>query len=62
MRRHGQTLHLTDLRLVHPRADSTANRALVAFVKTRRTTPVFHPPLLVHDGDGYSAELRELLT
>jgi hypothetical protein len=31
-------------------------------VKTRRTTPVFHPPLLVHDGDGYAPELRALLT
>ncbi len=54
-------LHLTDLRMVHPRAGEPANRTLVAFVKTRRTTPVFHPPLFVHDTAGYSPELGELL-
>ncbi len=54
-------LHLTDLRLVHARAGEPANRALVAFVKTRRTTPVFHPPLFVHEGDGYADELRGIL-
>jgi len=54
-------LHLTDLRMVHPRAGEPANRALVAFVKARRTTPVTWPPLVVHDADGYTPELREIL-
>ncbi|MBU1413119.1 Sua5/YciO/YrdC/YwlC family protein [Myxococcota bacterium] len=55
------SLHLTNLRMVHPRAGEPANRVLLAFVKARRTRPVTHPPLFVYDDRGYGTELREIL-
>ncbi len=54
-------LHLTDLRMVHPRSQVPANRVLLAFVKARRTRPVTHPPLVVYDGREYGPKLREIL-
>ena len=54
-------LHLTDLCLVHPRAQEPANRVLLAFVKARRTQPTTHPPLIVYDGREYGLQLREIL-
>ncbi len=54
-------LHLTNLRLVHPRPGEPANRVLVAFIKARRTLAVTDPPLFVYDGPGYGPELREIL-
>jgi len=54
-------LHLTNLRLVHPRAGEPANRVLIAFVKARRTLAVTDPPLFVYDGPAYGPQLREIL-
>jgi L-threonylcarbamoyladenylate synthase len=54
-------LHLTNLRMVHPRAGDPANRVLLAFVKARRTHPVTHPALHVYDGREYGPELGEIL-
>jgi len=54
-------LHLTNLRMVHPRAGEPANRVLLAFVKARRTHPVTHSPLFVYDDGVYGPELRKIL-
>jgi tRNA1Val (adenine37-N6)-methyltransferase len=49
------------LRCVHPRANEPANRILVEAHKGARGPLVIAPPLVIRDGDGYSAEAAQLL-
>ena len=50
------------MRLVHPRAGAPATRVLVEARRTDgRPTLALELPLLVHEGDGYSAEVRRML-
>ncbi|MGZ3442212.1 MAG: tRNA1(Val) (adenine(37)-N6)-methyltransferase [Polyangia bacterium] len=48
-------------RFVHPRAAEPANRVLVEAHKGARGPLVVEPPLVLRDGDGYSAEAARLL-
>jgi tRNA1Val (adenine37-N6)-methyltransferase len=57
----GAGLRPRRLRCVHPRADEPANRVLVEAHKGARGPLVIEPPLVVRDGDGYSAEAAQLL-
>lgn len=50
------------LQMVHPRAGQPANRVLAAFVKARRHPLEILPPLVVHEENGYTPVLREILT
>ncbi len=50
------------LRPVYPREGATATRVLVEARRLAGPRPlIVEPPLLVHEGDGYSAEVRQLL-
>jgi tRNA1Val (adenine37-N6)-methyltransferase len=48
-------------RFVHPRADEPANRVLVEANKGARGPLVVEPPLILREGDGYSAEAARIL-
>ena len=50
------------LRPVYPRPGAPATRVLVEARRLPGPRPLcLEPPLWVHDGDGYSAEVRQLL-
>lgn len=51
----------TALRFVHPRGDRPARRALLEFRRGVREALAVLPSLVVHDGAGYSAEMRRML-
>ena len=46
---------------MHPRADEPANRVLVEAHKGARGPLVVEPPLVLRDGDGYTAEAARIL-
>jgi tRNA1(Val) A37 N6-methylase TrmN6 len=50
---------------LHPDSPSAcrpaANRVLAAFVKSRKRALEILPPLIVHDHNGYTPQLREIL-
>lgn len=51
----------TMLRFVHPRLDEPARRVLVEARPGGRETLAVLPPLVVHEGNSYSAEMRAML-
>jgi tRNA1Val (adenine37-N6)-methyltransferase len=57
----GAGLRPRRLRCVHPRAGEPANRVLVEAHKGARGPLVVEPPLIVRDGDGYTAEAAQIL-
>jgi tRNA1Val (adenine37-N6)-methyltransferase len=57
----GAGLRPVRARFVHPRANEPANRVLVEANKGARGPLVVEPPLVLRDGDGYSAEAARLL-
>jgi tRNA1Val (adenine37-N6)-methyltransferase len=57
----GAGLRPRRLRCVHPRAGEPANRVLVEAHKGARGPLVVEPPLVVRDGDGYTAEAAQIL-
>jgi tRNA1Val (adenine37-N6)-methyltransferase len=57
----GAGLRPRRLRCVHPRADEPANRVLVEAHKGARGGLTVAPPLVLRDGDRYTAEAARLL-
>lgn len=57
----GEGLRPLRARFVHPRASEPANRVLVEAEKGARGPLVVEPPLVLYDGNDYTAEARRVL-